>query len=84
MLSVNQYADKIMADIRAAVASGRLPAGLDGFAQLHEYCDANEWLIEHVPWSVSDPASQEHADICNAITDEISRRMSIDRRDAAT
>ena len=49
------YADTVIAAIRKDMAEpfpwgDQIPADLPGFADLHEYCDANDYLMEAVPY----------------------------------
>jgi hypothetical protein len=79
-------ADEIMVDIDADIDAGmtsscgeRIPLDVDDFG-LHDYCDANTYLIDHLgeqitTWHTDAEAEQANA-LCNAITDEISRPLA--------
>lgn len=75
---VNTWADKIMSKIDADIARGRVSADVATFSELHDYVDANGYLLEVVPdtgdWD-SWNANQNDA------ADEVSRRL-VARREA--
>jgi hypothetical protein len=75
--AVDRWADEIMSmiddDIDMAVSSRGdvMPATVASFSELHEYVDANDYLISaEVPWSADDMS------VTNAVTDEVTRRLA--------
>lgn len=42
---VNTYANQILAEIRHDIGTGQVPVTAASFSELHEYVDANEYLI---------------------------------------
>ncbi len=56
-------ADRVIAEIRADIAAGLVPATVASFAELHDYVDANTYS------GLTDPAD------ANIITDAVDRRI---------
>jgi hypothetical protein len=82
--TISDYADEIMAEIDDMIAEGwtnssgePVPADLASFSQLHEYCDANDLLIEaKVPFGSDLPEGTDPCEMVNAVTDEVTRRLA--------
>jgi hypothetical protein len=85
--TAEQWADEIMPEILEDIAAGmtrsrgeRVPFDVDDFTTLHDYTDANMYLINHLPESFSnwttEAECQASFNLGNAITDEISRRLA--------
>lgn len=75
---VNAWAEWIMAEIDADIARGQVAADVGSFAELHDYVDANEYLLQAVP-DMDDYAEWIAAH--NATADEVNRRLAA-RREA--
>lgn len=63
----------IIQDIKADIAAGHIPAEVKTFAELHDYVDANEYIItalEAAGWD-HDPASVEQAATANRAMDMV-------------
>lgn len=66
-------AHSIIKDIKADMATGLIPATVRTFAELHDYVDANEYVItalEAAGWD-HDPASDEQAATANRAMDMV-------------
>jgi hypothetical protein len=83
--TVDQWADVIMADILADMRQPfpwgkQIPEDVPGFSELHDYCDANVYLLNRMGDGIAiyeDEADAERITrTVNAITDEISRRLA--------
>jgi len=61
-------AKKIIRLIVDDIVKGQVPTGLTAFSQLHDYVDANEYLIE----AGLDYADDEDIRRCNMIVEEVS------------
>ncbi|MFY1673970.1 hypothetical protein ACN27G_29125 [Plantactinospora sp. WMMB334] len=73
MTDVHTYADLITAEIDGDIAEGALPARVRTFGELHDYVDANDYLIAaQVPYDGT-PAT---IDVVVAVQDEVTRRLS--------
>lgn len=76
MISVGEYADKIMVMIRADIASGMVPADVGSFSELHDYCDANGYALQAMPEDIVLSFSDEGCSaLVNAVLDECDRRI---------
>jgi hypothetical protein len=79
--AVSRYADRIMAMIREDAerpfAHGKqVPRDVASFTALHDYLDANDYLIQAgVPWGTDPGAGEDGAEMVNAVCDEVSRRL---------
>lgn len=73
---VQSYADKIMAMVGSDIAAGIVPAAVASFSALHDYVDANEYVLQAMPGIADDFASESAAELCNAVTGEVDRRLS--------
>jgi hypothetical protein len=84
--TVEDWADDIMArldqDIPAGFAWGRrIAPDVTDFAQLHDYCDANQvYLLDVIGDAIAhlgdDPAGRAATELANAVTAEVSRRLA--------
>ena len=60
----------IKTEILSDVRSGRVPATVESFSDLHDYVDANEYLINAgVPWDVDPVTGETDLGPTNAVTD---------------
>lgn len=73
---IGGYADAIMAMIAGDTPSP-VPAGVTSFAQLHDYVDANMYLVDAgVPIGTDPGAGDDGCEMANAVADEVSMRMA--------
>ncbi len=70
------WADLILADILADIERGIVPRGVADFARLHDYVDANMYLLNRMGSLIIDSASTPQADLANAITGLLSDRLA--------
>jgi len=84
------WAGQVMAAIDAHVKEGRVPPGVASFARLHDYVDANMYVIEALAGAefprapADDPevlAGQAETAAANAVMDEVNRRLTARRPD---
>lgn len=64
---------QIINAVKADMAAGHVPASVSTFAELHDYVDANEYVIEALEaagWDL-DPASDEQAAVANKAMDMV-------------
>lgn len=81
--TITDYADQIMTEIDGDIAEGVIPGSVASFADLHDYVDANDYLLNiGVPWGTDDPSGTD--EIWNKVTDEITRRLSAPDRKHCT
>jgi hypothetical protein len=79
--AVSSYADRIMVMIREDVErpfphGKRVPRDIASFTALHDYLDANDYLIQaDVPWGTGPGAGEDGAEMINAVCAEVSRRL---------
>lgn len=64
----------VCGQIHADVKAGVLPSGIDSFAQLHDFVDANEYILTALEAAEVefDPSSEAQADLTNAAMDKVS------------
>jgi hypothetical protein len=79
MTTVGEYADEIMAQVHADAERSfpwgkTIPADVGSFSELHEYCDANCYLLDAVPQGTLD--WDVYMALCNAVSDEVDRRLA--------
>ena len=73
---INKWADLVMADIKTDISEGVLPSTVASFVELHDFVDANEYLIDHgVNQLDEDLGSDVNADI-NRVTDVVTQRLA--------
>ncbi len=82
--AVSRYADQIMAmireDMRPFPDGKQVPPDVANFTALHDYLDANDYLIQAgVPWGTDPGAGEEGAEMANAVCAEVSRRLEARR-----
>lgn len=81
--AVSRYADRIMAMVREDMErpfppGEQVPRDIASFAALHDYLDANDYLIQAgVPWGTDPGAGQDGAEMINAVCAEVSRRLEV-------
>jgi hypothetical protein len=86
--TVLYYADRIMAmiaeDMKQPFPWGkRFPPEVTSFSELHDYCDANDYLAQAgVPWGTDPGAGEDGAEMVNMVCAEVTRRLEA-RRAAA-
>jgi hypothetical protein len=75
-ITPSQFADRMKAEIVAAVRAGDIPASVPSFSALHDYCDANMLGgAEAILIAISDELKSEaagmtaHVDLSNAAMD---------------
>ncbi|HET9893691.1 MAG TPA: hypothetical protein VFQ44_01910 [Streptosporangiaceae bacterium] len=69
------YADTIIAAIRETIAEGQIPVTVASFRNLHDFVDANDYLIEaEVPYGPELGEGHEY-DWIIAVSDEVDRRI---------
>jgi hypothetical protein len=79
--AVSRYADRIMAMIREDMERpfpwGRqIPRDVASFSELHEYCDANDYLTQaKVPWGADPGAGEDGVEMVNVVCAEVARRL---------
>lgn len=79
--AVSHYADRIMAMIREDMerptpGGKQVPRNVASFIALHDYLDANEYLIHAgVPWGTDPGAGTDGVETVNAVCAEVSRRL---------
>ncbi|GAA1026220.1 hypothetical protein GCM10009557_03170 [Virgisporangium ochraceum] len=74
---MRQYAEAIIALVRADIRDGRIPPDVRSFSDLHAYVDANEYADD-----VGVPQSAGDYDLVNAVesrVDEMLAAGSVDR-----
>lgn len=70
----DRYADEIWVSINEDMLEGRVNKRAASFSELHEYVDANEYMIQaDVPWN---PDSEQTQDAYVAVQDEITDRLA--------
>jgi hypothetical protein len=80
---VSCYADRIMAMVREDIErpfphSTQVPHDVASFASLHDYLDANDYLIQAgVPWGTDPGAGEDGTEMVNAVCAEVSRRLEV-------
>lgn len=78
---VNKHADWIMNEIRKDQASGQVPRDVHSFSQLHDYVDANDYLMQASEQILlagdEDPGPEPYNQDAhlNAVADEVDRRL---------
>ena len=78
---MSRYADQIMAMIREDMEGlfphgKQVPRGVANFTALHDYLDANDYLVQvGVPWGTDPGAGEDGAEMVNAVCAEVSRRL---------
>ena len=74
--TVSEYADEAMAQIDDDIAEGHVPAWVTEFSTLHDYVDANCYLL-HVPFGsdIANEADPDGVALVNAVSDEVQRRL---------
>lgn len=81
--TIAEYADQIMTAIDEDIAEGVVPGSVASFTDLHDYVDANEYLLNiEVPWGADDPSGTD--EVWNAVTAEVNRRLSASDRKRCT
>jgi hypothetical protein len=67
-----RFADKVMTMIDEDIAAGKVPAWVGSFSALHDYVDANEYLIQALD------GAWESGDLVmgNAVSDEVDQRLA--------
>jgi hypothetical protein len=74
--AVSLYAERIMAMIREDAERSQVPRDVASFTALHDYLDANEYLIQaEVPWGTDPGAGKDGSEMVNVVCDEVSRRL---------
>ncbi len=74
--AASRYVDRIMAMIREDAERSQVPRDIASFAALHDYLDANDYLIQaDVPWGTDPGAGKDGAEMVNVVCDEVSRRL---------
>lgn len=81
---VSRWADAIIEMIEEDIRTGRVPASVATFSELHDWVDANDYLTQaEIPWGSDEladgPAEQR---LVNIVSTEITRRLM--RRTATT
>jgi hypothetical protein len=64
-------------DIERPFPHGKqIPRDVASFTALHDYLDANDYLIQAgVPWGTDPGAGEDGAEMINAVCAEVSRRL---------
>lgn len=82
--TVDHYATQIMADIEIDIKEGRMPKTVATFSELHNHVDANEYLLDRLPYQgegdltegVDDPdAYDAYLTLTNKVMNEVNRRL---------
>lgn len=82
MKTVSEYADKVCELLTEDVGAGIVPLGkVTKFADLHDYVDANDYLLQAgVPFGADSGAGRDGTEIVNAVCDEVTQRINRDFR----
>jgi hypothetical protein len=70
------YARSVMRDVMDLMDDGQIPYAVASFEELHDYCDPNQLLINHMGATIADMDNQEHANRANAVADEVGRQLA--------
>lgn len=77
VLSVSEYADKIMNLIDEDIVGGWVPATVTTFSELHNHVDANDYLEDaNVPWGTDLPDADDPNGLVADVGDEITARLT--------
>lgn len=71
---INAYADAVMAEIHENMNHRQIPRDVGSFSCLHDYCAANDYLMQHVPQNGM--SGEAYTDVCSAVSDEVDRRLA--------
>ncbi len=74
--TIDHYATQIMVMIGEDIYEGVVPETAISFSELHEYVDANEYMIQaDVPWDPDDEPTQAfYVAVQDEVTDRLARR----------
>lgn len=76
ILPVNEYAARVMDMIGDAFAEGAIPTSVNHYHALHQWCDANDFLLDaSVPWGTDLPADVDPNQIWVDVETEVQRRL---------
>ena len=79
--TVCQYADAIMVMVDEDIAAGkprcgkRMPSDVGSFSELHDYRDANMYVLEAMGEVALDFGSDDASALVNAVMNEVSARL---------
>lgn len=79
--AVSRYADRILAMVREdmerpSLSIHHIPRDVTSFTELHEYCDANDYLTQAgVPWGTDLGAGEDGVELLNMVCSEVTRRL---------
>lgn len=79
--AVSRYADRIIAMVRKDMErpfpwGKQIPRDVASFSELHEYCDANDYLTHaEVPWGTDPGAGEDGVEVVNMVCAEVTRRL---------
>jgi hypothetical protein len=80
--TTSEYADRIMAMIDEDIVAGLMPSDVDTFAVLHDYVDANMYVLDTMHDDFPAPDDDEvlisdaETEAANAVMDEVARRLA--------
>ena len=80
--TVSEYADMIMIEINKDIADGIVPRDVASFSALHDYVDANMYVLDAMHDDFPEPDSDENlfsdeeTDTANAVMDEVNERLA--------
>jgi hypothetical protein len=80
LTNVSEYADKIMAEIHGDMQKPfpwgkQIPRDVGSFSALHDYCDANEYVLEAMGQLALNFNSDGDNALVNAVMDEVDSRL---------
>jgi hypothetical protein len=66
-----KHVEVIVLAIKMMIMKGELPDDIGSFSQIHDHCDANMLLFDHLPVSSSD----QDIEYCNKITEAVDQKI---------
>jgi hypothetical protein len=92
MTTAEEYAHRIMAEIHKDLTEdfpwgAKLPRDVGSFSALHDYCDANMYLlvaVDEVDTYEAETETEEHYALVNAIMAEVDKRLADEAKNVAT
>lgn len=80
-LTADEYADKIMAliheDMRQPFPWGKqIPRDVGSFSALHDYCDANDYVLETMGSIALNFDNDVDCELVNAVETEVDKRLA--------